>query len=126
MAVDGRDVEESWGRKLAQRSFETFLKSSSSWREGAPEVRRFGTTRDLDRNKKVFHPFLRITRQPKGRGKGSFLKISRRQAEEIFPTKCDLPAGVEDVAVNFFTHPLQHPEYFNLRERLIPSPGQSK
>lgn len=67
-----RDVEESWGEKLAQRSFETFSKSSSSRREGAPEVRRFGTTRDLDRNKKVFHPFLGITRR--GTRKGLLLK----------------------------------------------------
>lgn len=45
--------------KLAERSFETSSKSSSSLREGTLGVRRGWNGRDLSRNKRIFHAFSR-------------------------------------------------------------------
>lgn len=62
------------------------------------EVGRFGTTRDLDRNKKVFHLPQDYT-PPKGRAGRAHLPKDLPKADEgNFPVKRDLPVEVQDAA----------------------------
>lgn len=78
-AVGGRrDAGDGgWEEKLVQRSFESFVKSSSSLRGGALEVRRLGTTatsveiKGFLHSLSVLHATLlrRGTRQGKGKAR---------------------------------------------------------